>query len=322
MPEMIRIHEMKEAKQSTVWSAAPTPFWADGKLDVASIVRLVAQHFDLGVSGLLLAGTCGEGPFMTNGQRAELIRQVRLLAGNRLTLAAQVSDTSAARVCENMAAAADAGADFVVIAPPWLDRFANRDFIRRYFLEPIEQADLPVGIYVLKTPSGSPLDARLWAELAGHPRVKLLKDSSSSAAYARTFGAIRAGRPDLMLLTGDEFDVRTGMAAGYDGVLMGTGILNAEFIRRSLRALRDGDAAGAAEWQERSNVFLRDLFGDDIRCWLGGLKYALCHLGIFSSESMHLSFPLTAADRTRIEAALERERAFIHPGSAAENPAP
>lgn len=313
---------MKEPKQSTVWSAAPTPFLADGKLDEASLERLVAQHIDLEVSGLLLAGTCGEGPFMTNGQRAELIRQARRLAGNRLTLAAQVSDTSAARVCENMAAAAEAGADFAVIAPPWLDRFANRDFIRRYFLEPIEQAALPVGIYVLRTPSGSPLDEQLWAELASHPRVKLLKDSSSSAEYARTFGAIRAGRPDLLLLTGDEFDVRTAMAAGYDGALMGTGILNAEFIRRTLRALREGDASGAAAWQDRSNTFLRELFGDDIRCWLGGLKYALCQLGIFSSEYMHLSFPLTAADRTRIEAALERERAYIRPGPAAENTAP
>ena len=44
-------------ERDRVWSATPTPFTADGRVDVASVQRMVAHHVDLGVSGFMLAGT-------------------------------------------------------------------------------------------------------------------------------------------------------------------------------------------------------------------------------------------------------------------------
>ncbi len=296
-----------------IWSATPTPFRADGALDLAALERVVEQHERLGVTGLFLAGTCGEGPFMTNDQRVELVRTISRLAGSRLQIAVQVSDTSAARVCENIARCEEAGGQYVVVASPWITRFCNRDFARRYFHEAIEAATVPVGIYVLQQPAETGLDLALWTELAAHPLVRLVKDSSASAEYAYAFGGIRRGRPDLLVLTGNEFDVSTAMAAGYDGALMGTGILNSELIRRAMRALATGDTEGAAVWQQRSNELLWDLFGRNIELWLGGLKYALTRLGIFSTDYLHLSYPLTAGDRARIDAALLREQEYIRP---------
>ena len=78
-----------------IWSATPTPFLADGSLDDRGLERVVAQHGRLGVRGLFLGGTCGEGPFMPNAQRAELVRKIRRIGGPELHLAVQVSDTSA-----------------------------------------------------------------------------------------------------------------------------------------------------------------------------------------------------------------------------------
>jgi len=300
-------------RAALIWSATPTPFREDGTLDHAALERVVEQHLRLGVTGLFLAGSCGEGPYMTNDQRVELVRVVGRLTDERLMIAAQVSDTSAARVRDNISRMEQAGAQYVVVAPPWIARWCNRDFCRRYFHVSIEAATVPVGIYVLQQPAETGLDLALWTELAAHPRVRLVKDSSASADYARAFAEIRRERSDLLLLTGDEFDVCGAAAAGYDGALLGTGILNSVLIRRALAALAAGDEAGAAAWHQRSNELLWDLFGRDIRQWLGGLKYALTRLGIFNSAYMHLSFPLTAADRMRIDAALERDRAFIQP---------
>ena len=114
--------------EDLVWSATPTPFLADGSLDDSGLERVVEQHRRVGVRGLFLGGTCGEGPFMPNDQRAELVRKIRRMGGRELHLAVQVSDTSAVRVRENMARAIDAGADSVVIAAPWLRPFVNRQF--------------------------------------------------------------------------------------------------------------------------------------------------------------------------------------------------
>jgi dihydrodipicolinate synthase/N-acetylneuraminate lyase len=138
-------------------------------------------------------------------------------------------------------------------------------------------------------------------------------DSSGSAEYCQALVAIRRNRPDVLLLTGNEFDVISTIKAGYDGVLLGTAILNAGLIRNAILALQDGDDKMAADWQTRSNELLYDLFGRDIRLWMGGLKYALVHLGIFRTEFMHMAYTLNEAERASIRAALEREAAWIQP---------
>jgi len=104
------------SRKKLIWSATPTPFRNDGSLDSRSVGRLVQQHLKLGVSGLFVGGTCGEGGFMPDRQRAQLVRSIKRAAGEKLHLAAHVSDTSAARVAENIRRMTDAGADSVVIA--------------------------------------------------------------------------------------------------------------------------------------------------------------------------------------------------------------
>ena len=102
-----------------------------------------------------------------------------------------------------------------------------------------------------------------------------------------------------------------GRPSGYDGCLVGTGVLNAGLIGQALDALSAGNPTETQTCQQRSNEILYDLFRRDASGWMAGLKYALCKLKIFSSEFSLLAFPITDEDRRRIEAALEREREFI-----------
>lgn len=295
-----------------IWSASPTPFHDDGTLDTASIEKVVQRHIHLGVRGLLIGGTSGEGPFMPIEQLTALIRVIRAVAERQLVLAVQVTDTSAARVIRNMDHLLEAGADHLVIAPPWLvGPFCNSDYIRRYFLEPLERHPAPMGLYVRQPLPTTDMDLAMWTELAGHPHVTLVKDSSGDDAYRDALSEVARQRGDLTLLTGNEFNVMEAAAAGYDGGLLGTGILNATFIRHGFDALQRGDREAADAWQVRSNRFLHDLFREDISSWMSGLKYALTRLGIFSSTFTHLSYPLDDADRDRIDAALEREAEYL-----------
>jgi len=47
-----------------IWSATPTPLTDDFRVDRPSVQRMVEHHLALGVSGLMLAGTCREGPWL------------------------------------------------------------------------------------------------------------------------------------------------------------------------------------------------------------------------------------------------------------------
>lgn len=306
------VKSLSSRADGLIWSATPTPFLADGSLDDGGLERLCAQHERLALSGLFLAGTCGEGPFMPNRQRAELVRKIRHRAGDAFHLAVQVSDTSSARVRENIAEAADAGADSVVLAAPWLVRFVNRDFARRYFLESLDYpSPISAGIYVLPQPAETGIDCNFWSEIIAHPRVAYAKDSTGSSDYRRAFLEVKSRRPELILRTGSEFEVLSAIRDGYSGCLLGTAIFNGGMIARAIAALHAGDEAAAQAWQDRSNRLLFDLFRPDISVWMAGLKYALCKAGLFSTEYSHLAYPLNDDDRRRIDAALKREREYI-----------
>ena len=296
-----------------IWSASPTAFCSDGSLDAESMQKIVEQQLRLGVSGLFIGGSCGEGPCMPNGQLAELVGMVKRFVGGRVPVAVQVSDTSAARVRENMRRMADAGADILVLTAPWLLPFCSEGFARSYFFGSFAAVPLPMGIYITKQPADSVFTIEFWREVISHPRVRLAKDSSCNKDFRAPLAKVRSERDDLCLMTGFEFAVPEAVEAGYDGCLLGTGILNAGMIRNALEALASGDRAAADEWQNRSNALLWGIFGRDIRRWLGGLKYALKYLGLLENEFMHLHYPLTDADRKEIEAAVERERDQIFP---------
>ena len=72
------------------------------RLDAASIGRLVEHHLKLGVTGVMLGGTCGEGPWLRADDRETLTRTTVAASAGRLRVALQVTDNSAGRVLANI----------------------------------------------------------------------------------------------------------------------------------------------------------------------------------------------------------------------------
>jgi len=294
-----------------IWSATPTPFLDDGSLDERSIERMVDQHRAHGISGIFLAGSCGEGRFMAPAQVAELIRTVRRLCGDSMCLTVQAADRAVSRVRDNARRFHEAGADAVLMALPGHAGWDGPEAVRRYFLEALDGISIPAGLYLLPCAEIPGIDDGGWDELAAHPQVTIIKDSTRSDRAMRRFGAVRRTREDLKLLSGDEFDVVKFFDHGYDGALLGTGILIGGMIRRVLDAHACGDDRTARAWQARSNALLSDLFREDLSQWPSGLKYILVRMGVFSSEFSHMRRPMTDDDRRRIDAAFSREREVI-----------
>src|SRR5208283_186826 len=130
-----------------VWSATPTPFTNDLQLDTLAVKRLVGHHRRLGVNGLFLAGTCGEGACMPERQKRTLVQTVVKHAKGKMLIAVQVTDNSAARILDNIRAAKEDGADIAVIAPPLYLMNATPENVLALYTQAIRQSSLPVGIY-------------------------------------------------------------------------------------------------------------------------------------------------------------------------------
>lgn len=282
-------------------------------VDEAAIVRMVDHHLRLGIDGLFLCGTCGEGPWLTDSQRRAVVRLTVKAAGGRLPIAVQVSDNSSARIIDAMSWAADEGADIAIIAPPNFLLNATPDNVTALFMDAIDASPLPVGIYA-RSGGAVPVALSTYAACYAHDNVCMVKDSTRDPAHRDTALAARGERPELALLNGDEFDCVSYIAAGYDGLLLGGGVFNGYMARRILEAVRADDLELAQELQARMNRLMYDVFGGEkITCWLTGQKQLLVDMGIFSTPLSYLRYPMTEACRKAIGIALEREREYLLP---------
>lgn len=292
-------------QRDTVWSATPTPFTADGRIDVASVQRMVAHHVDLGVSGIMLAGTCGEGPWLRDRDREVLARTAVEAGRGKLTVAMQVSDNSSVRVLDNVDRAASWGVELAVVAAPSFFLNATTKRLVSHYAEVARRSALPVGLYDRGAHSPYVVPESHLPELLAEPNIVVVKDSAQQESRRRVYLAARDARPGLMIFSGSEFDCDEYLEAGYDGLLLGGGIFNAAIALDIIAAVRAKDQPKAKALQARMNDLMYRVYGGTkIECWMTGLKELLVQLGVFSTNVNLLEYPLTAECREQIRAAV------------------
>jgi len=297
-----------------VWSATPTPFTPEWDVDVDSVKRLVDHHLRLGVKGLFLCGTCGEGPWMPERNRRKMVQTVAKFAKGKLHIAVQVTDNSAARIIDNMHAAWEDGADAAVIAPPFFLLNVNADTLTTLYREAIRSCPLTVGIYDRGKFGAVVVPNEALAKIYAEKNVKLIKDSSTEPARREIALAARKKRPELLLLNGAEFDCVSYLRAGYDGLLLGGGIFNGYLAGQIMDAVAAGKIRQAERLQARMNRMMFDVYGGKaIKCWLSGQKKLLVEMGIFSTWQNHLNYPLTKGCERAIAKVMEREKDILFP---------
>jgi len=286
-----------------VWSACPTPLKENFQVDPDSVRRMVEHHLRMGVAGLFLAGTCGEGPWLTDRNREALTRAAAAASAGRMRLALQVTDNSSARVLDNIDKAAAWGAEIAVVAAPPVFIHVSPGRLVDHFREIVRHSPLPVGFYDGGEPLAIP--EPLLPEFLDDPRLVLVKDSSSLESRIPIYAAARRRRPELLLLDGDEFACVRYLAAGYDGLLLGGAVFNARLAGAIFAAVRAGDLPRAEALQLRmSDLMYRVYGGRQIECWLAGLKGLLVEMGIFSTRTNLLGYTLTDTCRQQIRDAL------------------
>ncbi len=301
-----------------IWSATPTPFTETLQVDKPAVKRLVEHHVKLGVSGLFLLGTCGEGAFMTDRQRTDLVAAVVKHNAGRMRIAVQVTDNSAGRIADNIRWAEGLGADVAVIAPPYFFPAPKTEALYDLYADAAADSPLPVGIYDRGRHGAVVIPNAVLKRLYALLRVTMLKDSSSDPERAQIALAARRKRPELLVLDGDEWVADQYLSLGYDGLLLGGAVFNAHLAGLIARAVSAGDLAGAAKLQQRMNRLMWEVYGGKkITCWLAGLKHLLVEMGIFTTHRNLLGYELTASCAQAIARALVREREMLFPWKTA-----
>lgn len=298
-----------------VWSATPTPFTNELKLDVKAIPCLVEHHLRLGVKGLFLGGTSGEGPWMSDSMRLELAHEVVKSNQERMLLAMQVTDNSAMQIIENIKRTEDIGIDIAVIAPPFFQLNTTQEYLKDLYLEVIENSPLPIGVYHRGKHSSVEIEIDTLEEIIEHQKVILVKDSSSDpVAMEMICRAIAKRKDKLFALNGDEFNGVPYVEAGYDGFLFGGACFNGYMANKILKLAKSGDIKGAQVMQDHMNEIMIKVFGGKgLSCWLAGQKQIMVELGIFNTRKTIINYQVNDECISTIKSVIEQEKAYLLP---------
>jgi 4-hydroxy-tetrahydrodipicolinate synthase len=283
---------MKEIRG--VLTAMATPFREDGSLDLGGARRLAAHILEDGSHGLVIAGTTGECPTLTDGEEVELLQAVRAEVGEEALLicGTGTNDTQHSRELTKMAA--DAGADASLVVVPYYNK-PNRAGIRAHF-EAVAEAvpELPMVMYNIPSRVIVNADPELLGELGRDvPNIVAVKQSN-----AEELGPIDG----LGVLSGDnETFYDTLEFGGAGGVLVASNVAS-----RQMREIWDAAQAGDLGRAREIDDSLRPLYAA-----LGvttnpiPVKAALEMVGLASD---HVRLPLVRCDddqRAVVRAGLE-----------------
>lgn len=188
---------MKEIKG--VLTAMATPFDQSGAVDYDAARRLAAHLLEHGSHGLVIAGSTGECPTLTDGEEIELLKAVRAEVGDEVLLICGTGTNDTRHSCELTKMAAEAGADASLVVVPYYNK-PNEAGIRAHF-ETVAAAvpELPMVMYNI--PSRVVVNARpeLLGELGQVDNIVAVKQANDAELGPIEGLEILAGNDDVFL---------------------------------------------------------------------------------------------------------------------------
>ncbi|HVB93411.1 MAG TPA: 4-hydroxy-tetrahydrodipicolinate synthase [Acidimicrobiales bacterium] len=199
----------------SVVTAMVTPFHRDGTLDVDGAVTVADHLVTTGSDGLVLAGTTGEGPVLTDAEALELFRAV-VGAVNVPVIAATGSNDTAHAVAFTRSAA-NLGVDGVLVVTPYYNR-PSAAGLSAHFRTVAAATDLPVVLYDIPVRTGRRIGTDLLIELACEvPNIMGVKDSTHDVAAA---ARVVAETPETFeVYCGDDALTLPFLAVGGVGIV-------------------------------------------------------------------------------------------------------
>lgn len=227
-----------------------TPFNASGELDL-SAAGLIYDHLIAGgVDGIVILGSMGEFQAIPTEDRHRLIRFAVEHVGGRCRLIAGTGGTTVADVVALTRFAEGAGADAVMIVPPYYAPLTE-PAILRYYEAILAQTRIDVLLYNFPARTGYDLTPRIAGELArDHEQIVGLKDTVDSVSHTRAvINEVLPDRPDFSVFSGFDEYIFVNLLSGGGGLVNGLTNLIPGTFRRAYDAYQADDIHAMREIQ-------------------------------------------------------------------------
>ena len=264
--------------------ALVTPFTPQGEVHDDDLARLIDRAIDDGASGVLVAGSTGEGALLEPEQRVRVTRVARTVidalaaagggadpaaspsakvggdAATRPLLLAGASGSSVRALEADVARLADAGADLVLVLAPSTYPLDAEELVALH-LGVAERAPVGTLVYHIPQLTGSALTAESLRPLAAHPRIVGMKDSSPDADRRSRVREVVRSLEGFELLNGDAPSLRAALAEGASGSITAIANVRQRQVAALHSAVAEQDHDGAERLQQALGATWAKLVG-------------------------------------------------------------
>jgi len=239
----------------TILTAMVTPFDERLAVDHGRLAALAAYLLDHGSDGLVVAGTTGESPTLTDDEKTAMFRTVVQAVGGGAPVIAGTGSNDTAHSVELTKAAERCGVDAVLVVTPYYNKPPDRGLLA-HFRAVAAATSLPVIVYNIPGRCVVNLSPEVLAELAAVDNIVAVKQANPDLNETRRLRelcdlAVYAGNDDML------FDVLAMGGAG--GICVASHVVGPRFAEM-VRLVRAGDLAAARALDESLRELYRTLF--------------------------------------------------------------
>lgn len=263
-----------DLKNGHIMTAMVTPFGKDGNVDYELLKKLIDHLLSTGTDGILVSGTTGEGPTLTEEEKIELIEKtVEYVAGRVPVVAGTGSNNTKATIEYTNKVAKIDGVDAALVVVPYYNKPDQAGMIA-HFTAVADNVDLPIVMYNIPGRTGVTMEVKTIAELSKHQNIIGIKDCTGIVNMAE----IVANTPDdFLAFTGEDADALAARNVGAQGVISVASHLFGKEISQMYAANSKGDNEIAGELMRDLTPKMKALFSHPSP---SPVKAALNHVGI------------------------------------------
>jgi len=278
--------------------ALVTPMNSDGSVDWAALKQLVEWHVAEGTHGIVAVGTTGESATLDVDEHLEVVRVVIEVAAGRLAVIAGTGANSTREAIELTQAAANLGADAVLLVTPYYNK-PTQEGLYQHYKAIAEAVQIPQILYNVPGRTGVDMLNATVARLAGIPNIVGIKDATGDLVRGQELIGLVGDR--MAVYSGDDATAIELILLGGKGNISVTANVAPGVMANACEAALAGHAGRARELTESVAQLHQILFIESNPI---PVKWALAEMG---RMGLGIRLPLTvlSADaQPRVRAAL------------------
>ena len=289
---------MKRPLFTGVCTALVTPFIHE-EINYPLLERLLERQLLAGISTVVLAGTTGEAPTLSDEEKSKMITRAKNFVGNDCMIIAGTGTNSTTHAVKISCEAEKAGADALLVVAPYYNK-GNQDGLIKHFLAIASAVSIPIILYNVSSRTGHDLSVEIYRELSQCSNIVGVKEASSDITK---ISKIRYScKENFHIWTGNDDLIVPAISLGSKGVIsVLSNLCPEETVEMANAALRnDYETAGA--YQAALSPLIEILFSETNPI---PIKYAMRYAGFDCGECRLPLGTVSKATRKRLESLFE-----------------